>query len=197
MALEIGNLLGAAAHLTTVVAKGKSLKSFLQTFNQFGIQVSNNFEVNLAGLEDITFYAQTVQFNGLSQKFDDLWYNGRSVPVPNYIDYEHEGSMTLFNDAQGYLYAAISNFLLSNSAAMLANGVVMTIKCLTGDPNYKGSLITLNNVRINKIDGLSFEYEGGGPSKITIGFNYLDFTFTPGALGKAAGIVGAVEKLIS
>lgn len=136
-------------------------------------------------------------FGGLQQKFDDLWYNGRSVPVPSYIDYDHEGTIKLLNDAQGYLYAAISNFLLSNSAKMISNGVVMTIKCLTGDPKYKGSIITLNNVRISKVDGLSFEYSGGGVSEIQLSFNYLDFTFTPGALGKASGIVGAIDKLIS
>jgi len=57
MALELGNLLGAAANLTTAVASGKSLKKFLSTVDDFGIQVQNNFEVNIAGLEDITFFA--------------------------------------------------------------------------------------------------------------------------------------------
>lgn len=57
MALELGNLLGAAANLTTAVASGKSLKKFLSTYDDFGIQVQNNFEVNIAGLEDITFFA--------------------------------------------------------------------------------------------------------------------------------------------
>jgi hypothetical protein len=39
---------------------------------------------------------------------------------------------------------------------MLDNGVTMTIRCLTGDDNYKGSLITLKGVRLEKLDGLSF-----------------------------------------
>ena len=67
--------------------------------------------------------------------------------MPSYIDYDHEGSLTVINDANGYIYAAILNFLMANSPSMINNGIVMTIKCLTGDNNYKGSLITLNSVR--------------------------------------------------
>ena len=69
--------------------------------------------------------------------------------------------MSILNDANGYIYAAISNFLMGNSSVLLDNGVVMTIKCLTGDDNYKGSVITLESVRFEKLDGLSFDYSGG------------------------------------
>ncbi len=64
--------------------------------------------------------------------------------------------MNVINDANGYIYAAISNFLMGNSASLLNNGVTMTIKCLTGDNDYKGSVITLNQVRFEKLDGLQF-----------------------------------------
>jgi hypothetical protein len=37
MALELGNLLGAATNLTTALSKGKSLKSFLARINDFGV----------------------------------------------------------------------------------------------------------------------------------------------------------------
>ena len=64
--------------------------------------------------------------------------------------------MKVINDGNGYIYAAVSNFLMGASSSLLDNGVVMTIKCLTGDKNYKGSVITLNSVRFEKLDGLSF-----------------------------------------
>ena len=134
---------------------------------------------------------------GLVQDFTELHYNGRAIPIPGYVDYEHNGSMKVINDANGYIYAAISNFLMTNTPSLIDNGVVMTIKCLTGDPKYKGALITLNNVRFENLSGLEFQYSGGEPSMFTLSFRYLDFTFTPGALGKAAGIIGAVDKLIS
>lgn len=197
MALDIGNLLGAAANLTTATAKGKSLKSFIQTVNDFGIQVTNNFEVNLFGLEDITFFVQEVTFGGMSRKFSELHYKGRSIPIPTYIDYDHSGSLKVLNDANGYIYSAISNFLLDNQVVMLKNGITMTIKCLTGDPNYKGSIITLNNVQFEKVDGLALSYAGGDASTFSLSFQYLDYIFTPGGLGKASGVIGAIDKLIS
>ena len=45
---------------------------------------------------------------------------------------------------------------MGDSATLLDNGITMTIKCLTGDKKYKGSVITLNSVRLEKLDGLSF-----------------------------------------
>lgn len=197
MAMELGNLLGAAASLTTAFGKDKSLKSFLQNINNFGIQVTNNFEVNIAGIEDITFFVQEVTFGGISQRFEELHYNGRSIPIPSYIDYEHSGTLKVINDANGYIYAAISNFLMGNSSQLIDNGITMTIQCLTGDDDYKGAVVTLNSVRFEKLDGLNFQYEGGNVSTFNLSFNYLDFTFTPGSLGKVAGVLGAVDKLIS
>lgn len=197
MAIEIGNLLGAAAQLTTAVSKERSLKSFLQNIDNFGIQVNNNFEVNLFGLQDITFFVQSISFGGIQQKFTELYYNGRSVPVPTYLDYDHSGSMTIINDANGYIYAAVSNFLIANMSQMLDNGITMTIKCLTGDNDYKGSLITINCVRFEKLDGMQFQYSGGEAMTFQLSFQYLDFNFTPGGLSKPAGILGAVDQLIS
>lgn len=65
MAMQLGNLLGAAANLTTAFSSEKSLKSFLRHIDDFGIQVTNNFEVNVFGLEDITFFVQEVSFSGI------------------------------------------------------------------------------------------------------------------------------------
>jgi len=76
--------------------------------------------------------------------------------VPSYIDYDHSGTLKVLNDGNGYIYAAVSNFLLGAASPLLDNGVVMTIKCLTGDDKYKGSVITLKSVRFEKLDGLSF-----------------------------------------
>lgn len=76
--------------------------------------------------------------------------------MPSYIDYDHSGTLKVLNDGNGYIYAAVSNFLLGAASPLLDNGVVMTIKCLTGDDKYKGSVITLKSVRFEKLDGLSF-----------------------------------------
>lgn len=166
--------------------------------NDFGIQVANNFEVNFDGLEDITFFVQSVNFGCISMQFETVHYDGRSVNIPCGIyDYEHSGSLEVINDANGYIYAAITNFLMGAASTLVNNGHTMTIKCLTGDPKYKGAVVTLRNVFLEKVDGLSFGYSNNEISKFNVSFNYLDFTFTPGALGKAAGILGGIDKMIS
>lgn len=58
----------------------------------------------------------------------------------------------------------------------------MTIKCLTGDKHYKGALVTLRGVRLDTVSGLSFDYNGGDVSTFTVGYKYIDFTYTPGSL---------------
>lgn len=68
---------------------------------------------------------------------------------------------------------------------------------MTGDDNYKGSVITLNSVRLEKLGGLEFTYSGGEPSMFNVEFSYIDFDFTPGALSKVAGVLGAAKSLLS
>ena len=198
MAMQLGNLLGAAANLTTAMSKPKSVRSFLSHVNDFGIQVANNFEVNFDGLEDVTFFVQDISFGGMSMQFETIYYNGRTINIPcGVYDYEHSGSMEVINDANGYIYTAVTEFLMGATSELVNNGHTMTIKCLTGDPKYKGALVTFRNVFLEKVDGLSFGYANNEISKFNVSFNYLDFTFTPGALGKAAGILGGIDKLIS
>lgn len=197
MALEIGNLLGAAANITAAFSKPKSLKSYLSMISDLGVQVTNNFEVNFSGLEDITFFVTTINFDGITVKTDEVYYNGRSIPFPVISDYGHTGQMTIINDGNGYLYSAVQAFITATSnISKLDTGYKMVIKCLTGDPKYKGSTITLNSVFLEKLDGLSFQYQGGDVSTFNVAFNYRDFNFTPGALNKVSGIAGAVNSLI-
>ena len=198
MALELGNLLGAAANLTTALSKEKSLKAFLKNVDSFGIQVTNNFEVNFSGISDATFFVQSIDFGGIKQNFTTLYYDGCEVDIPVNHEYQHEGNMTVLNDANGYIYAAVTSFIASQSSSKLANsGCTMTIKCLTGDEkNYKGALVTLRGVRLETVSGLQFNYNSGDISTFTVNYKYIDFSYTPGALGKAAGIVGAINSLI-
>jgi len=69
--------------------------------------------------------------------------------------------MTVRNDAQGYIYSALSNFIMSNAGKSLANsGYTLTIKSLTGDEkHYKGALITCSGVRLETISGLGWGYD--------------------------------------
>jgi len=56
--------------------------------------------------------------------------------------------------------------------------------------------VTLRGVRLETVSGLQFTYNGGDISTFTVNYKYIDFSYTPGALGKAAGIVGTINSLI-
>lgn len=196
--LNVSNLLGAAANLTTALSEERTLKSFLQTMGDFGLQVKNNFEVNFSGLQDATFFIQSIDIPGVHQNFTTLNYNGRAVDVPINHDYDHGFTMTVLNDAQGYIYAAITNFLATDASNSLANGgYTMTIKALTGDKDhYAGALVTLRGVRIESVSGLQWGYEDNGYQTFTVQGKLIDYTYTPGALAKAAGVAGTVNALL-
>ena len=198
MGIALGNLLGAATSLTTAASHEKGLKQFLSNINKLGVQVKNNFEVNFSGLEDITFFIQSIEIPGVHQNFAELYYDGRKVDIPVNHEYDHEFNMTIINDAQGYVYSALVNFIASDSSNVLANsGYTMTVKALTGDEkNYAGSMITLNGVRIESVSGLSFGYDQNDIQTFTISGKIIDFTYTPGALGTASNILGAVNNLL-
>ena len=59
---------------------------------------------------------------------------------------------------------------MSGSSTLVNTGYTMTIKRLSGDDKYKGSLITLNNVIFEKVDGLQFGYSNNDISKFNVSF---------------------------
>lgn len=197
MSLQLGGILGAAAQLATVTSNEYGVKSFLQTLNKFGVQVKNNFQVNFSGLSDVTFFIQSIDLPGLKQNFTEVYYNGRKVDIPINHEYEHEFSMTVLNDAQGYIYSALTNFIVTDSSNVLANsGYTMTIKGLTGDTKYSGSLMTCRGVRFESVSGLSFGQQDNELQTFTISGKLIDFSYTPGGLSTAAGVLGTINSII-
>lgn len=197
MALQLGGVLGAVTNLTTAFSEEKSLKSFLKHIDRYGAQVQNNFEINFSGIQDLTFYATAVSLPSLHQNFTELYFGGRQVEIPINYDFDKDFSVTLINDAQGYIYSAVTNFLMSEASNYLLNsGFTMTIKALTGDSNYKGSLYTIRGVRCSSISPLQYGYANNDISTFDLSLKCIDFTVTPGAAGKVAGILGAVNSII-
>lgn len=200
--LNLGNLLGAVTQATTALSDAKGLKAFLSTASKFGIQVKNNFEVNFSGIEDATFFIQTIDIPGMHQNYTTLMYDGRQVDVPINHEFDHAFSMTVLNDAQGYIYAAITNFIATDATNRLANsGYTMTVKALTGDKGglgdkWEGSLVTMRGVRLENVSGLSFGYDDNSLQTFTVSGKLIDFTVTPGAAAPVAGWAGAANSLL-
>ena len=134
---------------------------------------------------------------GIKQNMTTLNYDGRVVDIPINFDFDHEFSMTVRNDAQGYIYSALHNFIMENTGKILANsGYTITIKALTGDKkHYKGALVTLAGVRLTSVLGLDWGYEDNSVQTFTINGLTQSVTYTPGALQKAAGLLGTVSSL--
>lgn len=197
--LQVGNLLGAVTQATTALSKERGVKSFMDTINKFGIQVKNNFEVNFSGLQNLTFFIQSIDVSGgMKQNFTQLHYDGRLVDIPINNEYEHGFTCTILNDAQGYIYAALTNFIMTSATNIMANsGYTMTIKALTGDEDhYAGALMTLRGVRLETVSGLSWGQNDNAIQTFSVSGKFIDFTYTPGALSQAASIIGAVNSLL-
>lgn len=197
MALALGNLLGAVANASTALSEEKSLKKFLQNINDFGVQVRNNFEVNFSGLQDITFRVSDITLPTIKVNTAELFYDGRSIQIPVNYDYEHDFSMTVLNDANGYFYPAVAEFIMLNATTEIASGgYTMTIKALTGDEKYAGMMVTCTGVRLTNLGALSYGQSQNDVQTFDVQGQMQEFTVTPGALGTVANIEGAVNSLL-
>lgn len=112
------------------------------------------------------------------------------------VDYEHDFSMTVINDGSGYIYTAITNFIAKNALSILTKaGYTMTVKAMTGDKDYKGTLYTFQGVRFNSVGGLRYSQDGNSISTFDLAFKCLEYSVTPGALATAAGIAGTIKSM--
>lgn len=82
------------------------------------------------------------------------------------------------------------------SSRMVSSGYTMTIKAMTGDKDYAGAFVTMRGVRLDSVGGLSWDYSANDKQTFTVGGRLVDFTFSPGAVQKAAGVLGAVESIL-
>ena len=197
MSFDIGNLCGAITSVTTASSGPKSLKSFLNSIDSLGVQTTNNFEVNFSGIPDLCFYFQSITIPGMNINTTEIAYNGQKVEIPVNYDYQHDFSATVINDGSGYIYSAIANFVISNMSTPKANsGYTMTIKAMTGDKKYKGTVYTLNGVRLVGIGSIDYNHSSSDVSTFSLSFKCANYTVTAGALGKVSGIMGAVNSLI-
>ena len=80
---------------------------------------------------------------------------------------------------------------------LMNSGYTITIKALTGDEkHYKGALVTLESVRLESVSGLDWGHDDNAVQTFTVSGKTQRVTYTPGALKKAAGILGTVTSLL-
>ena len=197
MALEVGNLFNAAGSLVSTISDN-NVKAFLANINNFGVQVKNNFEVNFSEIPDVKIFVQQITLPDITVNYAELNFNGRKVEIPVNYDFSHDFSMTMLNDAQGYIYTELLKFIKKEAFNVNANtGYTMRIRVLTGDElNYGGNFIVLHGVRINNISALDYGYDQSDIQTFTISGKCTHFEVTPGAIGEAANILGSLNGIV-
>lgn len=200
MALDFSNLTSAITQAKTAIqgTKGSGLKNFLNTIDKYGIQVSNNFVVNFSAIPDLNFLIQSISIPGLEMETAEIYYDGQKVDVPVQCDFGHDFTMMVLDDAQGYIHSTLANFILTNNYnCLMGSGFTCTVKAVNGDDRWPGTMITFNGVRITQLGSITFDYSQSDIIKFDITCKCQQFTITPGTLGTASNILGAVNSLIS
>lgn len=196
MGLALGNLLGAVNSAMTGFASNSSLKNFMSTMDKLGIQITSRYEAIFSAIPQATFFITQINTPSIKQNTTNLYFDGKLVEIPVNFEYEHDFSMTVINDASGYIYSALTNFVMGETGANLMNsGYTMSIRAI-GDNNHRGSTIMINGVRIKSIGGLEYSNSGGDVQTFSVSCSAVDFTVTPGAAQKVAGVTGAIGKLL-
>lgn len=197
MGLELGNLIGAASSIQAGFGKENSLKKFMSAMDSLGVQITSRYEAVFSALPQSSFFITQISSPGVKQNVTNLYFDGKLVEIPQNFEYEHDFSMTVINDASGYIYTALTNFLVNDSGSAITNsGYTITIKAI-GDDKHKGTIIKLNGVRLKSCSGLSFQHSGGDVQTFTMNCSAIDFSVTPGQLGKVSGVVGALGSIFS
>lgn len=197
MALDLGSYFGAASSLATSFGSEGSVKKFLSNISSLGVQIKCRFEVNFSGIQNVTFFCTDITTPSVKQNIGQVYYDGRVVEVPINYEYKHDFSMTILNDASGYIYSTVTSFLVNEAGSALTDsGYTMTVKAI-GDDNCKGMILTLNGVRFKSCSGLQFSQSDGGVSTFTLECSAIDFNATPGALGAVGGVVNAVKGFVT
>lgn len=181
----------------------KSLISFLANIDKFGIQVQNNFEVEFSGIEGLTFFVQTFELPGSKQNTCEIFYDGIKITIPVNYEHEHEFSMTIINDMQGYIYSAIKSYIeLDSYNHFTKPKTTLKIKVLTGqvrnskiinkekketnlygsngsEIKYQGSVIMAFGVRLVSISGLSYGQNNNNIQTFTVQGTFIEYSHLP------------------
>ena len=172
----------------------QSLKAFLEKISSSGTLLNCRYEVNCSAIKDATFFLQAINIPGVSLQTARVYWEGQEVMVPAVYSFDHQFSMTVIADGNGYIYSALNalmNGITGNT--VMDSGITMTVRAL-GDKNVKGMMTTMNGVQFTQLGSIS--YSNNANSIMTFNVTgYAQVVATvPGTMAKVAGIAGAVGQ---
>ena len=173
----------------------RSLAAFLKHINDFGVQVQNNYEVEFDGLEGLTMFVQSFELPGSKQNTCEIFYDGIKMTLPINYEHDHEFSMTVLNDAQGFIYSAIKSYIEYDSFNRYSSSQKkMVIKALTGQVKsksftggateiaYQGAVIVAYGVRFTSISGLTYGQSNNDIQTFTVQGTLIEYSHLPQSL---------------
>lgn len=184
MATSFQNLTNAVSYNRVASQNnGSSLKNFLTNIKKFGIQTSNNFIVNFSSIPDINFMVQSISVPSFDMEMAEIYYDGQKVDVPVQSDFGHDITMTVLDDAQGYLHSVIANFILNNKYNnKMGTACVCTIKAINGDNKYPGTNFICTGARIVSLGSITLDYSGSDIVKFDVSCKCQQIVVTPGSI---------------
>lgn len=178
----------------------RSLNAFLNNINNFGVQVQNNFEVEFEGIDGLTLFITNFELPGSKQNTCEIFYDGIKVTIPVNYEHEHEFSMTILNDAQGFIYSTIKSFIeLDSYNHYTRTNNNMRVKALTGQVStavtglegdsgnsvpYQGAMIVCYGVRLTSMGGLTYGQSNNDLQTFTVQGSMIEYSHLPLGLSK-------------
>lgn len=174
----------------------QSLKAFLEKISSAGTLLNCRYEVNCSGIKDITFFLQSISVPGVQLQTTQVFWEGQSIMVPQIYSFDHQFSMTVIADGNGYIYSALNTLMNGITGdTVMDSGIMMTIRAL-GDKNVKGMMTTMNGVQFTQLGSISY----ANSSNSVMTFNVTGYAqviaTVPGTMAQVAGIAGAAGQAL-
>jgi len=202
----ITNLVGKAAGIYTKAksaidyskAGNLSLSEFISKLRKYGVLTKSKYEVNFSGIDGISFFITDLSVPSIHRNFGNLHYRGQTVEIPITIEYDHDFSMTVINDAKGKLYSTIVNWLMTvDGDSMIDSGYTMSVRILGDGESSEGLTLMFEGVRFKTVGGITLNSGDSGASTFNLGCSAIKFSVVEGKLTQIAGILGAASDAVS
>ena len=161
------------------------LSKFYETIGNGGLIIKSNYECTFEYLlEDeldnkLKFYCQSINIPGLKTTNTELFYKGRSIQIPTFVEQEHDFQLTILNDASGLIYSKMREFQVAQYCDIdkkYTNAQPsIRIDVISDSVYHGGMIIKMENITINNVSGLDLSHSDSSIQTFTVN-GYSMFT---------------------
>lgn len=174
----------------------QSLKAFMEKISSAGTLLNCRYEVNCSGIKDLNFFLQSINVPGSQLTQTEVYWEGQSIMVPVVYKFEHNVSMQVIADGNGYIYSTLATLMNGITGdTILDSGITMTVRAL-GDQNVKGMMTTFNGVQFTNLGSIQYANQGGSIMTFSVQAYAQTIATVPGTMAKVAGIASAAGQVL-